>query len=106
MKNVSRCWAYETGIALNINLSDDLPQCKFSNYFETVNQKLHILPDETVINYNTNKDTNEIIIKVFENLRNIECVPSAQIQNTPLPFFRPDQDVDDDYDGDISVSIV
>lgn len=106
VKNVSRCWAYETAIALNINLSDELPRGEYSSYFTDENNKLHILPDESVVNYNTKKDMNEIVNKVFENLRNIEHVPSVQIEDTPHSFRRADVDVGDDYDGDISVSIV
>jgi histone deacetylase 1/2 len=87
IKNVSRCWAYETSIALNVDLPNDIPPTStFYNYF-TPEHTLHIQPDPTTPNSNTDKELRDIIVQVFSNLKQIDPVPSVQIQKIPHPFL-------------------
>lgn len=106
VRNVSRCWAYETSIALNYDLSNDLPACDYYNYFKDVDYKLHVLPEKSVVNENTPKELRGIISDVFENLRNLEPVPSVQIQKIPHPFFSGDETDVSEANDDIIVSFV
>lgn len=78
VKNVSRCWTYETAIALNQDISNELPYCK---YF-AIGEKLHIVQDDTLKNDNTKDDLNRIVKETFEKLREIQLVPSVQFQET------------------------
>lgn len=87
IRNVSRCWAYETSIALNVEIPDDLPNCTYFNYFAP-DHKLHIQPLETLKNHNTIKSLHELILNVFENLNHIEPVPSVHMQDTPNSFYK------------------
>jgi histone deacetylase 1/2 len=85
IRNVSRCWANETAIALGEKLDNDLPYCTYYNYFAP-DHKLHIEPIPTRMNHNTTKYLHDTIINVFENLASIPPVPSVQIQEIPHSF--------------------
>ena len=54
IKNVARCWTYETGICLNQDLDDDLP---LNDYYELfgneTHKKLHLEPIPNIPNENT-----------------------------------------------------
>jgi histone deacetylase 1/2 len=76
---VSRCWTYETAIALNTEISNDLPYSDYFDYF-TPEEKLHIKPEENMPNKNTDKYLQNIVISCHEKLRMIEPVPSVQVQ--------------------------
>jgi len=41
MRNVARCWAYETGLLLNQEIEDDLPANDYYEYYAPT-YKLHI----------------------------------------------------------------
>jgi histone deacetylase 1/2 len=58
-RNVARCWTYETSLAVNVDICDELP---FNDYFEyfSPNYRLHIEPS-TVSNENS-----------FDYLQNIQ----------------------------------
>lgn len=86
IRNVSRCWAYETSIALNVDIPNELPYCNYYNYFDP-DHKLHISADNTLIDLNTPKYIRKILEKVFENLKYIEAVPSAQFHEVPFPLL-------------------
>jgi histone deacetylase 1/2 len=54
VKNVSRCWTYETAIALSTEISNELPYNEYFEYFEP-DQKLHIEADPRKTNKNDSK---------------------------------------------------
>lgn len=78
VKNVSRCWTYETAVALNQDISNELPYCEYFG----LGEKLHIVQDDKVPNENTKDYLNQILMKTFEKLRKIPPVPSVQFQET------------------------
>jgi len=79
IRNVARCWTYETAIALGCEIANDLP---YNDYFEYFGPdfKLHITPTN-----NENKNTYDYIDKIkeklFENLRSLPHVPSVQMHD-------------------------
>jgi len=81
IRNVARCWTYETAIALGCEIANDLP---YNDYFEYFGPdfKLHITPTN-----NENKNTYDYIDKIkeklFENLRALPHVPSVQMHDRP-----------------------
>lgn len=79
-KNVSRCWTYETAIALNTEISDHLPHNAYFKYFEP-DMTLHIKPDEKKVNMNTRQYLWNVIKNSMEKLRNIQPVPGVQMQD-------------------------
>ncbi|CRK98232.1 CLUMA_CG011595, isoform A, partial [Clunio marinus] len=87
VKNVSRCWTYETSIALNVDIPDDMPHNEYFEHFKP-NYKLHIKRDRNEKNMNTKKDIERLYMIAVENLRHIEHAPSIGI-------FRDNSDVID-----------
>ena len=108
IRNVARCWTYETAVALNceiangryyrkreifttlsnLSLSFSLPlspslfsELPYNDYFEYFGPdfKLHISPTN-MTNQNTLDYLNKIKARLFENLRLIPHAPSVQMQ--------------------------
>ncbi|CAI8020592.1 Probable histone deacetylase 1-B, partial [Geodia barretti] len=67
IRNVARCWTYETAVALNCDIANELP---YNDYFEYYGPdfKLHISPTN-MTNQNTPEYLNKIKARLFENLR-------------------------------------
>ncbi|KAL3099808.1 hypothetical protein niasHT_028586 [Heterodera trifolii] len=89
-RNVARCWTYETALALNEELSDDLPYNDFFEYFAP-NYCLHINADFKVTNLNTENYLRTVQNRVFENLSNLSHVPSVQMQEIPEDGMQIDE---------------
>uniref|UniRef100_A0A1I7TU87 Histone deacetylase n=1 Tax=Caenorhabditis tropicalis TaxID=1561998 RepID=A0A1I7TU87_9PELO len=82
IRNVSRCWLYETSIALNVDVADDLPMHDYFEYF-IPDYKLHIKPISTLINYNTSDHIESTTAQLLQNLKLLPHVPSVQMH--PIP---------------------
>lgn len=97
IRNVARCWTYETAVALNCEIANELP---YNDYFEYFGPdfKLHISPSN-MTNQNTAEYLNKIKARLFENLRMIPHAPSVQTQPIPedgLPEQEPTEDNPDE----------
>jgi histone deacetylase 1/2 len=69
IENVSRCWAYETGMVLKQEIDNQIPSNDpFYSFYETENYKIHfdVKKEE---NQNDNAYLNNIIETITENLR-------------------------------------
>lgn len=65
IENVSRCWAYETGIVLGEEVEDKIPETdSFFNSYETDNHKLHFDIEPGKENLNNKDYVNNIIRKI------------------------------------------
>jgi histone deacetylase 1/2 len=99
IRNVSRCWAYETAVALGEEkeIQDELP---YNDYFEyyAPDFKLHITPSN-MENLNTPEYLDKIRERLFENLRQINHAPSVPFHQTPHDRDDDDDDEDEDEDG-------
>jgi histone deacetylase 1/2 len=98
IRNVARCWTYETSVLLNQEVSNDLP---FNDYFEYFGPdfKLHI-PSLSMDNLNTEEYLSKHKIQILENLRQLQGAPSVQIQEVPPDTYFSD-DEEDEMDPDI-----
>jgi len=116
VRNVARCWAYETGIVLDQQMPDEIP---FNEYYEYYGPdfQLHITPGN-MENLNNQRYLEKHKIALFEVLRQIQPAPSAPFREVPRdremeePEREPDvrvsqrdkdkqiQDPRDWYDGD------
>jgi len=76
VRNVARCWAYETGILLEEKMSDELP---YNDYYEYYGPdfSLHITPSN-MENQNTLKYLEKTKITLFEYLRHVQPAPGIQ----------------------------
>ncbi|VDO66555.1 unnamed protein product, partial [Onchocerca flexuosa] len=78
IRNVARCWAYETSIALDVEISNELP---YNDYFEYYSSdfKLHIVPSN-MVNLNTPDHLQKMQSTIFEHLRHLPHAPGVQMQ--------------------------
>ncbi|XP_018400962.1 PREDICTED: histone deacetylase Rpd3-like [Cyphomyrmex costatus] len=81
IRNVSRCWTYETSVALGCEIANELP---YNDYFEYFGPdfKLHISPSN-MTNQNTSEYLDKIKTRLFENLRMLPHAPGVQVQAIP-----------------------
>jgi len=93
IRNVARCWTYETAVALGTEIANELP---YNDYFEYYSPdfKLHITPSN-MQNQNTPDYLAKIKVKLLENLRMLPCSPGVQMQPIPEDGIVL-QDNDDD----------
>ncbi|ORX91878.1 hypothetical protein K493DRAFT_316901 [Basidiobolus meristosporus CBS 931.73] len=99
IRNVSRTWAYETGVILNEELDENLPYNDYYEYFGP-DYKLGV-PSNNMENLNTREYLEKIRTKVIENLRQIPFAPSVQMQEVPRDFSS---DEEEEADPDVRVS--
>lgn len=100
IRNVARCWAYETSRVVGAELSDSLP---FNDNLEfyAPEFRLHIVPSN-MENHNTRAELEANKAKIMEQLRSLPCAPSAPFIDTPQgpgPGARF-RDMDDSADPD------
>ena len=76
IRNVARCWTYETAVALSTDIANELP---YNDYFEYFGPdfKLHISPSN-MTNQNTPEYLDKIKTRLFENLRMLPHAPGVQ----------------------------
>ncbi|KAG5856049.1 hypothetical protein ANANG_G00003770 [Anguilla anguilla] len=126
IRNVARCWTYETAVALDSSIPNELP---YNDYFEYFGPdfKLHISPSNM-----TNQNTNDYLEKIkqrlfenlrmlphargsgiwvvwqrlFENLRMLPHAPGVQMQTIPEDAVQDDSaDEEEEEDPDKRISI-
>ena len=69
IENVSRLWTYETSIALNQKLDDNLPtKDRYCEYYKN-DSKLHIHSKDKVENKNNQAEIDKIQIQVYNILK-------------------------------------
>ena len=103
IRNVARCWAYETGCLLNVDLEDNLPQNDYIEYFGP-EYRLHFTPSN-MENQNEREYLEKVRNKILQNLELIEPAPNVPFHNVPSDALevdeRPDADLlDDDERGE------
>ncbi|XP_014253929.1 histone deacetylase 3 [Cimex lectularius] len=104
LRNVARCWTYETSLLLHEAISNELPYTEYLEYFAPDFQ-LHpeIPPRQENLN---GKQYLEAITKfVFDNLKMLQHAPSVQMKDIPGDLVPSDDSaVLDDLDPDVRMS--
>ncbi|KHJ98216.1 histone deacetylase family protein [Oesophagostomum dentatum] len=80
-RNVARCWTYETTLAVDREVPDELPYNDYFEYFAP-NYRLHIDPSGAS-NDNTPESLRRIQDAVIQNLEKLTFAPSVQMQPVP-----------------------
>ncbi|KAL5994407.1 Homeobox protein HD-1 [Asimina triloba] len=108
IRNVARCWCYETGVALGVEVDDKMPKNDYYEYFGP-DYTLHVAPSN-MENKNSQRLLEDIRARLLDNLSKLQHAPSVQFQERPpdtkLP--EPDDEEDDDderWDPDSSMDI-
>uniref|UniRef100_A0A2K5YS57 Histone deacetylase 1 n=1 Tax=Mandrillus leucophaeus TaxID=9568 RepID=A0A2K5YS57_MANLE len=101
--NVARCWTYETAVALDTEIPNELP---YNDYFEYFGPdfKLHISPSN-MTNQSTNEYSEKIKQRLFENLRVLPHAPEVQMQAIPEDKIPEESGDEDEEDPDQRISI-
>merc|ERR1712165_356096 len=81
IRNVARCWTYETAVTLDQDIPNELP---YNDYFEYFGPdfKLHIAPSN-MSNQNTTEYMDKIRTRLLENLRMLPHAPGVQMADIP-----------------------
>jgi histone deacetylase 1/2 len=78
LRNVPRCWTYETAVMLGEDVKDELPYNDYFEYFGP-DHRLH-LPVSNMENLNSPEYLEHTKIQIMEILKGVEAVPGCQIQ--------------------------
>jgi histone deacetylase 1/2 len=78
LRNVPRCWTYETAVVVGEPVKDDLPFNDYYDYFGP-DYSLH-LPVSNMENLNSKEYLNRTKTQLIDILREVEPVPGTQIQ--------------------------
>ena len=98
MRNVSRTWAFETGLLVNKIVGPDIPYNEYYMYYAP-DYRLEVRPSN-MGNSNTPEKLQKILDKVLQNLERTKFAPSVQLQNVP----RDAGDLgDDEEDTEVAI---
>ncbi|KAK2981676.1 hypothetical protein RJ640_010446 [Escallonia rubra] len=81
IRNVARCWCYETGVALGTELDNKMPVNEYYEYFGP-DYTLHVAPSN-MENKNSRQLLDEIRATLLDNLSKLQHAPSVQFQERP-----------------------
>ncbi|PIO38896.1 hypothetical protein AB205_0041160, partial [Aquarana catesbeiana] len=106
IRNVARCWTFETAVALDTEIPNGQYKLPYNDYFEYFGPdfKLHISPSN-MTNQNTNEYLEKIKQRLFENLRMLPHAPGVQMQAIPEDAVQDDSGDEDDDDPDKRISM-
>ncbi|KRY39649.1 Histone deacetylase 1, partial [Trichinella spiralis] len=80
LHNVARCWTYETSIALDVPINNDLPFHEYYNFYSP-SFKLHLPAAKNVLDMNGTRYLEYIGKYICENIRSLEHAPSVEIKD-------------------------
>ncbi len=83
IKNVSRCWTYETSVLVGAEVPDELPVTIYDSFFRDSQWKLHPPLTGKVDNQNTAASLQRITINIRNKLRYLQGAPSVAMQEIP-----------------------
>ena len=96
IKNVSRCWTYETAVLVGAAIPDELPMTVYDAFFEDSHWKLHPPLTGKVDNQNSPASLQRITTSIRSKLRYLQGAPSVAMQEIPpdLQGFLTDEERD------------
>jgi histone deacetylase 1/2 len=98
LRNVPRCWTYETAVLTGEDVKDQLP---FNDYFEYFgpDYRLH-LPVSNMENLNSPEYLDKTKNQLLEILRGVEPVPGTQIQTGQVDSQTNPRGIEREVDAD------
>jgi len=104
IKNVARCWTYETSLLVDTPINNDLP---FNDYFEYFGPDFQLHPDisSKFENMNTRQYLESMKNKTLENIRFLYGAPGIQMQEVPpdMSFLEDSDDEKEDKNEMVTV---
>ena len=96
IRNVARCWAYETARTVDVDLAEEIP---FNENFEYYGPDYSInVPSNNMANLNSRDYLEKLKTRIMENLRHIQFAPSVQMHSVPAEMFTGEVDSDNGDD--------
>ena len=97
IRNVARCWTYETAVVLGEEISNDLPYNDYYEYYGP-DYRLHI-PLSSMENLNLPENLEKLKQKVFDHMKQWNFAPNVQMHQPPADFDlsgaeKPGEDVE------------
>ncbi|KAJ2796294.1 histone deacetylase [Coemansia guatemalensis] len=92
IRNVSRVWAYETGILVGVDMDRKLPMNDYMDYYAP--EYTLDVPAYNVDNSNSFEYLDRIMKQVLQNLKRTHFAPSVQMQDVPRDIDRDTADED------------
>uniref|UniRef100_A0A6N2LLS9 Histone deacetylase domain-containing protein n=1 Tax=Salix viminalis TaxID=40686 RepID=A0A6N2LLS9_SALVM len=89
IRNVARCWCYETAVAVGVEPDNKLPYNEYYEYFGP-DYTLHVDPSN-MENLNSPKDMERIRNILLEQLSRLPSAPSVPFQTTPATTEVPEE---------------
>eukprot|EP00808_Paulinella_micropora_P011474 g42088.t1 len=86
IRNVARCWTYETSLLLDTPISNQIPYNDYMPYYAPT-YKLHLQPDDSMPNKNTKAELEKSKIQVLQLLSHLDHAPSVQMQKVPPDMY-------------------
>ncbi|KAJ6497087.1 hypothetical protein C8R47DRAFT_331815 [Mycena vitilis] len=83
IKNVSRCWTYETSVLVGAAVPNELPATVYDSFFKDSQFKLHPPLTGKVDNQNSPASLQRITVSIRNKLRYLQGAPSVQMQEIP-----------------------
>ncbi|KAL0576264.1 histone deacetylase [Marasmius crinis-equi] len=83
MKNVCRCWTYETSVLVGASIPNELPVTVYDSFFADSQWKLHPPLTGRVDNQNTAASLQHITTSIRSKLRYLQGAPSVALQEIP-----------------------
>ncbi|PVU99920.1 hypothetical protein BB559_000282 [Furculomyces boomerangus] len=99
VRNVARCWTYETGIICGVDLQNTLPNTVYTDFFAP-DYKLHPVLGGKITNENTKSFLEAVRTSVIEQLRYLKGAPSVQMQEIP-PDIQGFLESESNYNFDV-----
>lgn len=97
IRNVSRCWTYETAVLLGEELNNSIPYNDYFQYYAP-DYNLHLTPNPELKDYNARGRLEDVKNSILQNLSYIEHAPSVQMHQVPSDFFLQDFLDEDELD--------
>jgi len=69
LRNVARCWTYETSVALGVEIENEIPENEYSLYYHPSN-KIHVTVSNQE-NLNTREDIELNTKRILDNLKQV-----------------------------------
>jgi histone deacetylase 3 len=102
LRNVARCWTYETSLLIDEQISNELPMNDYLEFFApdfTLHPEIVTRQD----NANSKQYLDSITKHVYDNLKMCQHAPSVQIHDRPDDALPP-VDVKEEPDPEVRVS--
>ncbi|KAJ2964851.1 hypothetical protein NQZ79_g227 [Umbelopsis isabellina] len=82
IRNTSRAWTYETGIAVGVDLTET--EMPYNNYFEYFGPEYRLdVRSTNMKNHNSRQYLEKLTAEIIENLRSMPFAPSVGLQEVP-----------------------